>query len=441
MLRRLLLALFASLTLILAACGGGGGEPAASPTPGIAGTGTPAVPAPPAEFDAYPDAIAAYLTERQGSPSCLEELFAAWDMPQPAFGRPCAASDLDGDGQDEYVVRIADAATTGPPLPETPVATPAATPGATPQPSYGGDILILDDGRSGYEVAYRGTVRGRETVPLERFLNPAILGAEDYNGDGKAEAAFTGSECDASTCTTSVFLVGSGGDPYPYVDLFAEPVVVPGTKPSEIEFEDQDRDGVQEIRIPSGAVASAAAGPQRGSILTYDWDGTHYVLAGTENAASDYLYFVVLDADQAFVDGKAALTSSLYRKAAEDTTLKDWKEQLGTGKPDRAELVPYARFRLYLTQLSLLAPADVSSAESLVGSIGGLAHEFPDSLHAEAAQAFEEAYRQETMPKAGYTAGCAAFVSFLEEHRSEFDAIWDYGDANPKREPAQLCPQ
>jgi hypothetical protein len=427
MIGRLLLASLASLLLVLAACGGGGGGPAASPTPAVS------VPTPPAEFTAYPDAIAAYLTEAQGSSSCLAELFAAWDIPEPTVGRPCAAADLDGDGRDEYVVRIADAATTGPPLSETPAATPEPA-------SYGGDVIILDDSDGGYEVVYRATVRDGETVPPERFLDPTILGVQDYNGDGKAEAVFTGSECGASTCTTSVFVVGWDGSQY--VDLFAEPVAVLSTKPSEIEFEDEDRDGAQEIRIPAGNVASVGAGPQRNSILTYAWDGTHYALASTEYAQSDYLYFVVLDADQAFIDGKAALTSSLYSRAAEDTDLKDWKAEIGTGT-DRAELVPYAQFRLYLTQLSLLNPTDVASAESLVGSISGLAYQYPDSLHGQAAQHFAEAYRQEATgtPNDAYTAGCNAFVAFLEEHRSEFDAIWDYGYANPKREPDQLCPR
>jgi len=428
---RLLLASLAGLALLLAACGGGG-EPTASP----AGTRPPAasVPAQPAEFAAYPDAIAAYLTEAQGSPSCLAELFDAWDMPEPASGSPCAAADLDGDGRNEYVVRIADAATTGPPLLETPVATATAEPA-----SYGGDIIILGAADGDYEIVYRATIRGQETVPLERFLNPTILGARDYNNDGKAEAVFTGSECGASTCSTSVFVVGWDGSQY--VDLFAEPVAQPWTSSSEIEFKDEDHDGAQEIRIPAGAVGSVGAGPQRTSILTYAWDGAHYALAGTEYARSDYLYFVVLDAEQAFVDGNAALTSSLYRSAAEDTTLKDWKQELGTGTADRVELVPYARFRLYLTQLSLLTPTDVTSAESLAGSIGGLAYEFPDSLHGQAAQHFAEAYRQEATPLDAYRAGCSAFVAFLEEHRSEFDAIWDYGYANPKREPDQICPQ
>ena len=91
--------------------------------------------------------------------------------------------------------------------------------------------------------------------------------------------------------------------------------------------------------------------------------------------------------------------------------------------------------------MSLLPTTDVDSSLILVGSIVALVQEFPDSLHAQAAQRFSEAYRHQQSSQSGYTAGCAAFVSFLEEGRSEFDAAWDYGYANPKREPDQLCPR
>ena len=185
---------------------------------------------------------------------------------------------------------------------------------------------------------YRATVRDQETVPTERFLNPTILGTGDYNDDGKAEAAFTGSECGASTCNTSVFVVGWDGSQYS--DFFAEPVVQPWTQPSEIEFLDLDADGVQEIRIPAGTISSVGAGPQRGSILTYDWDGTSYVLTDTRHTASDYLYFVVVDADTAYAEGNSAAATSLYRRAAEDTSLKDWKEELGTGARDTTSSFP-----------------------------------------------------------------------------------------------------
>ena len=163
MFRRLLLAGLAGLTLVLAACGGGGGgEPTASPTP--AATATPptvAVPTPPSEFTGYPDAIAGYLTETEGSPSCLAELFAAWGMPEPTFGPPCAAADLDGDGDDEYVVRIADAAIPESPLSETP-------PPMTGPTSYEGDILILDSSRDGYEVVFRASARDGLSVVLNQ---------------------------------------------------------------------------------------------------------------------------------------------------------------------------------------------------------------------------------------------------------------------------------
>jgi hypothetical protein len=441
MFRHLLAAATAASVLLLAACGGGGGgdQPAASPTPTVTAAATApsvAVPPAPSEFTAYPDAIAAYLTEARGDGTCLADVFAAWVMPQPTPHADCLQADLDGDGlSDDYVVRIVDAHTIGPPL-EVP--DPAARAEAEPV-SLGGDILILHGSDAGYAVVYRATVRDGEAIPFERFLNPAILGAQDYNDDGKIEVAFTGTECGAHTCMTSVFVVGWDGSEY--VDLFAEPVMVPWTKPIEIEFLDLNADGIQEIRIPAGTISSVGAGPQRDSVLTYGWNGTNYVLTDTRYSASDFLYFAVVDADAAYAEGNPARATSLYRKAIEDTSLKDWKEGLGTGAHDRDELVPYARFRFYLTQTTLLPTTDVETALSLVGSIEGLAREYPNSLHAQAAERFGEVYREQGTPQAGLTAGCAAFAGFLEERRSEFDAAWDYGYANPKPEPEQLCPQ
>jgi len=83
----------------------------------------------------------------------------------------------------------------------------------------------------------------------------------------------------------------------------------------------------------------------------------------------------------------------------------------------------------------------MDSALTLVGSIEALAQEFPDSLHAQAAQSFGDAYRRQRTSEASYAAGCVAFTSFLEQRRSEFDAAWDYGYANPTRQPGELCPQ
>ncbi len=418
MLRGVLPASLLGLALLLAACGGGGGT--GSPTaPANASPTQPtvALPTAPAQFADYPNAVAVYVTETRPTASGLAELFSAWNAPQPTSGPPAAAADLDGDGQDEYVVLISDPASSGPPF-----------------VPYTGDVLILDSAAGRYTVAFQAS---RDVAQFTS--GPTLVGADDYNGDGKAEAAFTSGNCDAKTCYRSFYVVGWDGNRY--VDLLAQPVTEPWTNPAEITFEDSDYDGAQEIRIPASTAFQAGAGPQRDSILTYDWDGTNYVLAGTEYAASDYLYFAIVDADAAFAAGRPSSASSLYRKAAEDTTLKDWKQESGAGTRDRDELVPYARFRLYLTQLSLLTPAAAEAAASMVGSIGGLSREFPDSLHAQAAQRFAEAYGQGGVSEAAYAAGCDAFIAFLEEHRAQFDAVWDYGSANPKRQPAELCPE
>ena len=98
----------------------GTAAPTATRVPSATAAATPTVlaaPPQPGDFADYPAAIASYLTETGGSPSCLTELFATWDMPTavPEWageGSPidsyagagsvdCGVGDLDGDGEDE----------------------------------------------------------------------------------------------------------------------------------------------------------------------------------------------------------------------------------------------------------------------------------------------------------------------------------------------------
>ena len=120
------------------------------------------------------------------------------------------------------------------------------------------------------------------------------------------------------------------------------------------------------------------AGPQRDSILTYDWDGTSFVL--TRHPPYEVGLSVLRGGRRRrrLRQGNPARAVSLYRNAVEDTSLKDWKEESGTGARDRDELVPYARFRLYLTQLILLSTTAVDTALILVGSIEALVAGVPE---------------------------------------------------------------
>jgi hypothetical protein len=389
------------------------------PSPTAAATPTVvAAPPQPSDFAGYPAAIASYLTQAGGSPSCLAELFAAWTMPtavpqwaEESGSVDCAAGDLDGDGEDEYLVRVTNPVLSG------------IWPDA--------DVLIFDRNAAGYEVAFQSSTTLGPSPP---WL-PVILGIGDFNGDGKLEASFSADSCGASTCWTSVFVLAWDGQRY--ADLTGEQITVPF--PRAIKFVDTNGDGVQELYVAAGTQGSVGAGPQRRSNLTYAWDGTKYALAKREYEPSDWLYFAVVDGDAAYAAGNVDAAIALYRKAIEDTSLVDWREGAGIGR-DRDELIPYARFRLGLAQLAGLHGGAQASAQQVIDSITGLLAEFPESFHAYAAWQFAQAYPDGEVSPQALSQGCAAFLAVVEEHRQEFDDIWDYGYANPELVPERLCP-
>jgi len=395
--------------------------PTPTPLPSPTAVATPtviAVPSQPGDFADYPAAIAGYLTVASGSPSCLAELFAAWDMPTPVPGWAeesgsvdCAAGDLDNDGEDEYLLRV-----TNPVLS-----------GVWPD----SEVLIFDRGVAGYEVAFRSSTTLGPSPPWQ----PVILGIRDFNGDGRLEASFTADSCGAHTCWTSVYILAWDGQQY--VDIIDEEVTVPWAR--GISFVDVEGDGIEELYVAAGQIGSVGAGPQRDINLTYAWDGAQYVSVKTEFEPSEFLYFAVVDGDEAYAAGDLEKAAQLYNKAINDATLWDWKESF-SGESGRSELIPYVHFRLYLAQLASLPADDESSAQDLVDSIAALAGQFPDSLHAQAALGFAQAYPDGEVSPQALSQGCTAFLAYVEDSRQEFDDIWYYGYANPELVPERLCP-
>jgi hypothetical protein len=395
--------------------------PTATQVPSPTAVATPTVtaaPRQPSDFADYPAAIVGHLTQAGGSPTCLAELFAAWDMPtaipewaEESGSVDCAAGDLDGDGEDEYLLRL-----TNPVLSDI---------------FPDSDVLIFDRGVAGYEVAFRSSTTLGPSPPWQ----PVILGIRDFNSDGKLEASFTADSCGAHTCWTSVYILAWDGQQY--MNIIDEEVTVPWAR--AINFVDVEGDGIEELYVAAGQIGSVGAGPQRDTNLTYAWDGTYYVLVKTEIEPSDSLYFAVVDGDEAYAVGDLEKAMQLYNKAINDAALWDWKEDF-SGVSGRDELIPYAHFRLYLAQLASLPPGDGPSAQDLIDSIAALAGQFPDSLHAQAAAQFAAAYPDGEVSPQALAAGCAAFLAYVEDNRQEFDDIWYYGYANPELIPERLCP-
>ncbi len=381
----------------------------ASPSPTPSPTDSPPLPAKPSEFQAFPAVIADYLTQAGGSPDCLAELFTAWDMPSDE-STTCVAADLDGDGEDEYVVRVAR----------------EVRPEESVFARLTGDINIFDDLGLGYEIVF-------SLVAFDRFadvnlLEPVIFEVSDLNADGRAEALLTSSDCGAHTCSLTVYLIGhEGGEYVPILDPGDREggvISLPVTE-EQVRLEDVDGDGVAEILLREGYIGSVGAGPQREGTWTYRWDGRRYVLDGTEYDASDLRYFTVRDADDAFADGDYERAIALYREAVDSSQLQD-VDYPG----DPAELIAYARFRIGL------AMAVQGDTDGALAALDAAVAADPVALHSQLSARFRQGYA-----RVGHvSAGCGAARDFVDGNLDAFSALWDYGYANPEFRSEALCP-
>ena len=382
----------------------------ASPSPTPSPTDSPPLPAEPSEFQAFPAVIADHLTQTGGSPDCLAELFAAWDMPSDGT-TPCVAADLDGDGEDEYVVRVAREG-----RPEE---------GAL-EGWLAGDINIFDDLGLGYEIVF--SLAAFDEFSDGDLLKPVIFEVSDLNTDSRAEALLTSSVCGAHTCSLTVYLIGhEGGEYVPILDPGDGEdgaITLPVTD-EQVRLVDVDGDGVAEILLREGLIGSVGAGPQREGTWTYRWDGRRYVLAGTEYDASELRYFTVRDADDAFADGDYERAIALYREAVDSSQLQD-VDYPG----DPAELIAYARFRIGL------AMAVRGDTDGALAALDATVAADPVALHSQLSARFRQGYA-----RVGHvSAGCGAARDFVDGNLDAFSALWDYGYANPEFRPEALCP-
>ena len=414
---RLHAALAVAAAIAFSACGGNG-EPAALITPSPAASATPTREAPPlpdkpADFGDLPAAIAQYLTDGGGSADCLQALLEAWEMPADGTTH-CATADLDGDGRDEYVVRIAREA-------EAPAS----------QNGLEGTVAVFDEDGGAYAAAFRleDLKDGSQPVfPMEkdRVPDPAIVGVQDVDENGTEEAALTSTQCGAHTCHVTLCLVASSAGAY--ASLIESPagascISAPSAE-DQVRFEDADGDGVSDLLFREGLTGSVGAGPQRESLHTYRWNGERYALAGTEYESSNLRYFKARDADDALAGGDYETAIKLYREAANSPDLVEAE----FGEP--TELRSYARFRI---GLALAQKGD--SAAALTALDEAIAAE-PDALHSQLAARFRQGYAKVKH----VSPGCAAARDFVQANLAAFAALWDYGYANPEFDPDALCP-
>ena len=417
---RLLAAVVTISLLAIGACSSAQDTPEAT-TPLRSGSATPrvSVPQKPDDFDSMISVLAQYLTDSRGSSSCLAELFALWHMPSDATV-PCASGDFDGDGEEEYVVRL------------------------TREVPEGGVVFVEGKVAIFHRVGefYEPITDVRDVPPAARQpreearanISPSIFDVGDFNDDSRAEAAVMGSNCGAHTCTVGLSILGfesgsylsiirgEGVPPSPYASAFLAE--------NQVWFEDTDDDGHRDLMVRQGVVNSAGAGPQREATRTYRWDGERYTFAETKYDFSSLRYFKVRDADEAFVRGDYREAIALYENAIENAALEE-VESFGS----KEELVAYSGLRAGLAYIQF---GDAKKASDIIEET---IDNYPVSLHGKAALAFRNAADLVQIGVRGSTtSGCAAVREFLMQDVSRFSEVWNYGYANPAPTPEGVCP-
>jgi hypothetical protein len=367
--------------------------PTPLPTPSPVESPAP-VPTPPRpqDFERYPETIVAYLNDSQGDVDGLRETLRSWQALEHVTH--LLRADVDDDGVGELLLVIVDRSL-----------------------EYGinlpGDFLVVDIDGGDYSLAHSGGAQS----PL---LDPALLEVDDLNGDGHTELAFSSTSCGAHTCFTTVHILSSGTGTYE--DLTGEGIEMSYVDPS---FSDWDGDGVPELIMHGGTIGSVGAGPQRERTEVYKWDGVAYVLSETVYDYSNYLYFKVLDANQALLNGDYESAAALYREAIDSDYLVTWMEE-----SEREKLSAFSRYRLSLTYLIL---GDEDQARSVRDE---LLVEQPNNVYAQVVTTLWQAYEE----GASLSYACKQVGFFAAEHPETANVLSDYGYGNPTFTPEDVCP-
>lgn len=364
------------------------GDTGATPTP------VP-VPASPDNPFASGRLVEEYLAGGQARlDDCLPELVSRWEMAPSVDGPRCLSADLDGDRRDEWVFLVSYAD------------------GAGDESPFPADLWFFEDASEDFRFYNSArALANAATSGLQVRL------AEDLTADGLPELVMTWLECGAHTCVTNVTVASyhNGG----LENLAPADATIESIETFEV-------DG-STIRMEGGLIGSVGAGPQRPSTTLVRWAGSRFRVE-TEEGAPVYLVHLLNDADRRFAAAEYQEAHQLYLQASSETTLRDWKAELGEA-PGRPELQAYATFRAAVALFRLDQPA---SGAALMAQA---ADRFPGTMHAAAAAQYVAGLDSGDDP----VGACARAEAFVDGFRAEYVDFWNFGYANPERSVFTLC--
>lgn len=186
----------------------------------------------------------------------------------------------------------------------------------------------------------------------------------------------------------------------------------------------------QAIVLQGGIYGSIGAGPQRNRVEVWaSVDGAPYSLIDQQYMPSECLYYTVIDANEAFLDGWAddfERAESLYIEALTDSDLIScWVRP-----NEEDELRSFSLFRL-----ALIAGYrdDASTAAEYAEAV---LEEYPDEIY----EAVASIWLREYQSLGNAAEACGVVTQFAELTPETWEILADYGYTNPTFEADDVCP-
>jgi tetratricopeptide (TPR) repeat protein len=398
--------------------------PAECPAPDV-----PPLPNEPASFSRYDEVIASYLSAG-GAVTVLEGRLRSWGALTDYGGLVRADRDFTGDGVPEVLIVL-------------------LNPQAAEFP-YPGDLYIFGCDGGAYRLLYQAGYAADRSAPI--IANTAD---GDVNGNFLNDLVYAYQTCDGPACYTGLEIVEWNLTLNSFDSLLDEQIDEPA---AEVQVVDAEDDGVSEVIVTSGELASEAAGPQRERTVTLRWDGARYVVTDIEPGEATYRIHVIHDGDAALYRAEYATAAALYEQALSED-LQSWEI------PDEAAyLTAFARFRLiqayaaaenfeaaqaaYDALIQAYSPptpaptaegegeGETPEGEPTITPTPALLSDRPGGAFVEMARLFWREYE----PDRNIIAACEVVRAYALADPSSYSVLNDFGYANPTYTAPDLCP-
>lgn len=365
----------------------------------------PPRPRQPEDFRNYSETIGTYLSQGV-STTVLEATLADWGAIRSGEGGLVQAdSDLTGDGVPEVIVTLYNPT----------VYNPDAARNV-------GQLLVYSCHSGGYRLIY-----STEANPDLRVALPRLLRVGDMNADVSTELVFYTETCDGASCYKQACVLSWNMLLDRFQELNSGQIVAINGR---IGITDLDGDGVLEITAQVNQPGTAAAGPPRSTLDTWDWDGTAYRLALREEEAVRYRIHAVYEADDLLRDNEFSAAITAYANLRDNNDLQTWAYVPNEVPVLRA----YAAFRIMIAYARVGNTGRAESWFTLLQNEnppGSPGHGF-----AQMGTAFMENYRTTGSARQA----CAPAINVGAAQANVLGVLNSYGYANRSYTPGDLCP-